>query len=419
MIGILSIIISLLITSALFFNAKVVNSSAINVWTFLAQTSGVLGALLISWNFILAIRIPFLEKIFGGLDRVYKTHNVLGHTAFILILNHPLFLIINGLPNNLFKLYFVPSINNLSYAYGILALYVFIILLALTIFVDLPYAFWKKTHELMGIVIVLGALHGLFIISDVSRYFPLKAWLILWNSLAILAFIYKRFVYYIVRKRNNYIVTNVLQDKSYLVLTLSPISAEVSISFKAGQYAFFSIKTDYREEHPFSILENNDGEIKIGTKIVGRFTIEMSNLKLGDKVSVNGPFGMFAESVKKADNLVYISGGIGITPFLSMVRGASGKNITMIHTSKSNESTLLTDIFKSYTYYFPNFKFIHHISDTLGRLNQDIVKGYANLTHDTYVYLCGPAQMMEFLSTELPKAGIRRKRIIFEDFKLK
>lgn len=418
MIGVLSIVLSVLVTSAIFFNSKIINPSPINLWIFLAQSSGIFGALLLSWNYILATRLSIVEKIFGGLDKVYKTHTTLGHLAFILILNHPVFLLIGGLPNNLSKLYLIPSLNNMSYAFGIVALYVFIILLIFTIFIDLPYSFWKKTHELMGIVIILAILHSLYIVSDVSRYLPLRYWLILWNFIAILAFIYKRFIYYIARKRNNYVVKNIEQDKNYIVLTLAPTELKNMIIFKSGQFAFFSIGNNH-EEHPFSILEQNEGEIKIGTKIIGKFTLEMANLSAGAKVSVNGPFGMFSDSVNKAKEVVFISGGIGITPFLSMIKEAKDKNITMIHTAKSGDSNLLVNIFINYSYYFPNFKFIHHLSDNLGRLNRDIVKGYANLSNDTYVYLCGPTSMMEFLSADLPKAGIKRKRIIFEDFKLK
>lgn len=418
MIGTLSILLSILVTSILFFNSKIVSPTPISLWVFLAQISGIFGALLLSWNYILATRLSIIEKIFGGLDRVYRTHSTLGHLAFILILNHPIFLIISGLPNNLSNLYLIPSLNNMSYAYGIMALYVSIILLAFTIFIDLPYAFWKKTHELMGIVIILAALHSLYIVSDVSRYLPLRYWLIMWNLVAILAFTYKRFVYYMIRKRNNYVVTNVVQDKSYIVLTLAPLDPRNSIKFKSGQFAFFSIGTNH-EEHPFSILENENSEIKIGTKIIGKFTLKMANLTPGIKVSVNGPFGMFSDSITKAKEVVFISGGIGITPFLSMVKEAGNKSITMIHTGKSGDSSLLVNIFISYSYYFPNFKFIHHLSDNLGRLNRDIIIAYVNLSKDTHVYLCGPTSMMEFLSTDLPKAGVKRKRIIFEDFKLK
>lgn len=419
MIGIPFIIISVIVTIVLFLLSKIGLPEEIRIWTLLSQISGLLGSVLISWNFLLSIRTLFIEKGFGGLDKVYKTHNILGQLAFILIINHPLFLIINSLPFNSTKLYLVPSLTNLPYLFGILSFYTLLILLVLTIFLDMPYKYWKRTHEYMGLVIIFASIHSLLIISDVSRFMPLRYWILAWDGVALLAFIYKRYLYYIFRKKNNYKVVDILHEQNYLMITLVPIDPNNFLVFKPGQFAFFSIDAKSREEHPFSILEQDGEKIKIGTKIIGNFTLRLSNLKTGDTVSVNGPHGVFGESLEKGREMVWISGGIGITPFLSMIKASSGRDITMIHTGHSSDSNLFVNIFKNYSYYFPNFKFIHHASDLLGRLNQNVIKNYVNLSPSTFVYLCGPNNMMEYLTQELPKTGVKRKHIIFEDFKMK
>jgi predicted ferric reductase len=420
MIGNYSIIFSVLITVILFFMAKIGTSESIKIFTFLAQITGLLGSVLISFNFILATRNKIVEKAFDGLDKAYKIHNLLGNIAFILVVNHPLFLIINSLPFNTSKLYLVPTLTNLPYAFGILALYSLIILVALTIFVDLPYKIWKRTHEVMGLVIIFGSLHSFLITSDVSVYLPLKVWILGLNILAIIAYFYKRYFYYLIRPKNNYVVQSIEHDKNYLLINLVATNLEKYIEFKPGQYAFFSLQKDTRDEHPFSILEQDGPNLRIGTKVVGKFTLDLTQLKKGIEVNVNGPFGSFASNMDRANEMVWISGGIGITPFLSMIKKLkTHQKVTMIHSSKNNEPALFTKLFKDYTYFFPNFKFIVHYPSLDGRLNEENINKYVELTSQSYVYLCGPKEMMDDFSQKLPKKGIKQKRIIYEDFTLK
>ncbi len=420
MIGNYSIILSVLVTIILFFLSKLGNTNPIQIFTFLAQITGLLGSVLISLNFILATRNKYVEKAFDGLDKAYKVHNLLGNIAFILVVNHPLFLIINSLPFNLTKLYLIPTVTNLPYAFGILSLYSLIILVALTIFVDLPYKIWKRTHEVMGLVIIFGSLHSFLITSDISVYLPLKIWILGLNVLAIVAYFYKRYFYYFFRPKNNYIVQQIEHEKNYLLINLVATNLEKYIDFKPGQYAFFSLEEDTRDEHPFSILEQDGPNLKIGTKVVGKFTLNLTHLKRGDLVNVCGPFGSFASNMNKANEMVWISGGIGITPFLSMIKNLkANQKVTMIHSGKSNEPILFTKLFKDYMYFFPNFKFVIHYPSTEGRLNEESINKYVELTRDSYVYLCGPKEMMDDFSQKLPKKGIKQKRIIYEDFTLK
>lgn len=413
MLGNIYIVLLVLVSLILFYFSKVYNpTTASNIWILLAQISGILGSVLISINFLLAIRNKLLEKMFNGIDKVYKTHDLIGNIAFVLILNHPLFLIINNLPINSSALYLIPKLSNLPYFFGILALYTLIILLVLTLFINLPYKFWKKTHELMGLVIIFGSLHGMLITSDISRFMPLRYWVIGLNILALLAYFYKRYLYYLIIPKNNYRIENIIHDKNYLILDLVSTDPNKYLEFEPGQFAFFSLSGDRRDEHPFSILEQNNQNLKVGTKIIGQFTLLLSQLNLNDRLSVIGPFGSFAKSLKKAKDIVWISGGIGITPFLSMIKSLTkDQKVTLIHSCKSDDSKIFYNMFHVN-------KFIHY-SDKLGHLNIDLISKYINLNKDTYVFICGPNQMIDYFSKKLPLMGLRKKRIIYEDFKLK
>src|SRR3989339_1142220 len=97
MYGNISVIVSLVVTAGLFAAAKLV-SPANTFWQLLAQVTGILGIILLSWSYIISSKNRVIEKLFGGLDKAYRLHHIIGGTAFVLVLNHPLFLVIKSLP---------------------------------------------------------------------------------------------------------------------------------------------------------------------------------------------------------------------------------------------------------------------------------------------------------------------------------
>jgi predicted ferric reductase len=196
MFGILSIIITTILTLIFFMGSKLGSGYLPEMsWVLAAQLTGILGIFWLSLTYILASRLHFLQKIFAGFDKLYRWHHLLGALAFLTLIHHPLFLILAHLPTNTLTTYLLPS-TNLPYTLGIFAFYFLTLLISLTIFIDLPYWLWKQTHEWMGIVILLGALHSLFVPSDISRHPLFAAWMFIWILLALVSTLYKRFFYY-------------------------------------------------------------------------------------------------------------------------------------------------------------------------------------------------------------------------------
>ena len=98
---------------------------------------------------------------------------------------------------------------------------------------------------------------------------------------------------------------------------------------------------------------------------------------------------------------------------------SSDQEVVMIHSSRTNESTLFTNLFIEYQKTHPNFKFVIHNSDTDGHLNNQLINKYCLLNQENYVYICGPKKMMEDVSMDLTDNGLLQKRIIYEDFTFK
>lgn len=415
MIGWIVIMISEIATVVLWLGAKV-GSPAITIARGGSQILGLLGIMTLVWTFILAIRHKTVEEMFGGLDRVYKAHQNLGGLAFVALVNHVLLLIVASMPANATAIYLLPS-GNLAYTLGILSLYIMFFLLALTLYVKLPYRFWKWSHEWMGIVIILGGLHSMLISSDTSTNMMLRYWILTWSVIATLAFLYKRYIYYFVAV-SKYRIVRIGRQKELLVVSMESVGSP--IKFEPGQYGFFSFPKKKRDDHAFSILGNDEKKLIIGIKIVGDFTTKLAELESGSELLVKGPFGNFAEKMNVTKHAVWIAGGIGITPFLSMAKAVKvEQKVELYFCARVLPPPVITQPFANLSKRNPRFVWLPCETSKGGRLIGRRIYDDTGCDRNAYYMMCGPKEMMEGLAEQFAQLGIRRSHIIYEDFAFK
>ena len=130
--------------------------------------------------------------------------------------------------------------------------------------------------------------------------------------------------------------------KSELINIVNPIEGIYTLSFKSldkpfkyapGQFLHIALDADYDgsgqwpESRCFSMQSNpNEKNIKITYAIKGRFTQQMEKeLKVGSEVWLKLPYGELFTQPHNKTNTVFIAGGTGITPFLSLFTHESFK----------------------------------------------------------------------------------------------
>lgn len=421
MIGICAITFAYLLTIGAFALTKVSGIMPISsLWLLAAQLSGISGLFFLSVTYLLATRLKILTTLFGGFDRLYKIHHITGGVAFLFLIHHPLFLVLNRLPTNTVALYFLPNAN-LTYTLGICAFYIMALLLVITIFVDLPYALWKQTHEWMGIVILLGGAHSLLVPSDIQRHPWFAVWMMMWVVIALASFIYKRYMYYLLPPHHHCEVVACEVEHDLLFLTLKDV--ETASMYRPGQFGFLSIQghRPAREEHPFSIMRIQQDTLTLGIKIVGPFTLKLTKLEPGESVTLRGPYGSFGERVATAPSQVWIAGGIGITPFVSFLqRITANQRVTLYYCFRKNPGTIIEKLLVEYAKAHPLFTYIPVDTSTQSRLQASQILATTNIdVTKTTLFLCGPTPMMHALHTDFHALGMPNKHIIYEDFALK
>lgn len=411
------------ITTGLFLMAKRNSGEGVVFsWLFISQLCSLLGTTLLAISFVLSTRWRFVEDWFGGMDKVYKDHHLFGGIAFVLVLHHPLFLILNVLPDINFSWKYLWLSNLLPYNWGILSLYSMMLVLILTLLINLPYSLWKRTHEFMGVALLFACLHIITITSDVSRFQPLRWWIVSLLLLAAYSAVYRRFLYGIFAPKFHYLVQKVQQIGDVFAIDMIPVDKK--IEFNSGQFVFARFDNMGSEAHPFSIASGSGEEVlRIVVKILGDYSWKLGSLKKGSQAILWGPYGRFGEGAANDKDLIWIAGGIGITPFLSLlmdeVKSPKDRKIDLFYCVGTEEEAVFDEEITLLSAKDPRIIYHKYPSNVCGHLNVNKLVELCGSLENKKIMLCGPVSMMNSLAEQLKISGIKNKNIIFEDFDLK
>lgn len=142
----------------------------------------------------------------------------------------------------------------------------------------------------------------------------------------------------------------------------------------------------------------------------------LKHLKIGASAIIEGPYGFFTLSEKPTYPLVFIAGGIGVTPYLSMLQYASatGLNvpITLLYTNSSNESAAYMKELLELSRYNSSIK----VKSTLSRIDEQLIVDNVSDPYNCLWYISGPPAMVASVRNVLFLLGIDDSMICFEEF---
>lgn len=395
---------------------------SMSAWTSAGQITGLLGITLFSVAMILSMRVRWTEPFFGGMNRVYIAHHTIGGLAFLCILIHPMLLAVSYFqvtPQDAAQ-FLLPG-QDWTVNLGQMALLSLMLLLIVTYYLEIPYQLWRLTHQFLGVAFFSGAIHGIFVSSDISREPVLRWYMITIVSAGCLAYLYRTVLGRFLVPRARYTVQVLKQIKDdILEIRLTPYSRP--IAFLPGQFVFISFRDPQvgRETHAFSISSMpHPKELTITVKSLGDFTELLKKLSAGTTAWIEGPYGYF-QYERYSSQQVWVAGGIGITPFLSMARSLKSPDyaIDCYYCLREESEAVYLEDFAKISGLYPNFKLYPVYSSTQGRLTaQTIAKSSGDL-RDADIFLCGPPPMMISLKRQFRAMGIPRERIHSEEFAL-
>ena len=218
-----------------------------------------------------------------------------------------------------------------------------------------------------------------------------------------------------------YIVESVKSEGNVAqTITLSP-KVGSKIRHIAGQFAYthFYSKAVPTEEHHFTISSApSEKKLQFTIKKLGDFTSQIHKVKKGEKIQLEGPYGVFSNA-KMNGPFLFIAGGIGITPLRSMLKemkiSRNTQKTTLLYAANAkNEMVFYDELTKMSNEEWLDVQFFERRID-----KEDIQKALTEMGNETKVFLCGPIPMMKAVEKMLDELHIPRRYVYTEKFALK
>lgn len=205
------------------------------------------------------------------------------------------------------------------------------------------------------------------------------------------------------------------------------------IDFRAGQFLHYTLPhapADERGSERYFTIASAPSELSImlSTRIpreASSFKHALADLQPGAVVQAGEPGGRFVY-VEGEQQLVFIAGGIGITPFRSMLVELTATEpdveITLLYGNRTPDIAF-RPLFDALARVHPRFKVVYVVSEPgddwdgpVGRIDAGFIARHVPELTTPLFYASGPQPMVRAIARSLSELGVRRDRIKRETF---
>jgi ferredoxin-NADP reductase len=220
--------------------------------------------------------------------------------------------------------------------------------------------------------------------------------------------------------------------KGTLLVVFDLEGAEVD--FRPGQYFWVELlESPYEDErglrrHITVVTSPTErGVLGLCTRLRdSAFKKTLAELKVGDEAEVEQPKGDWALPEDTSPSYVFVAGGIGITPYHSMLRyiadtGASYR-VTLVYSNRDRESTPFLDELREYERTLPNLRLVLTMTDDSGwdgetrHIDAEMLRDHLGELDSHTFLVTGPPPMVESVTEKLTAAGVPEEQVLPERF---
>jgi len=224
----------------------------------------------------------------------------------------------------------------------------------------------------------------------------------------------------------------VTHDMRHLVLRLVDDSTE--FKFFPGQYVDITVPgTD--EVRSFSMANTSARESRQLEFIIkiypdGLFSDYLDKqLKVGDRLTISGPYGVFTLRDAPDTDLIFVGGGAGMAPILCLLRSMAERGIdrkaVYYYGARRQSDLCFEDELRALEQALPNFRYVPALSEQTGPEDEwegeiglitDVVSRLAGELRRAHAYVCGPPPMVEAAVPLLTRLGVPEKHVYWDKF---
>lgn len=402
----------------------------------LASYFGLLGLALLLLSFLLSGRFRAVSGRIG-IDRTMRAHQLMAIVLGLAVLLHPY---LYTLPVNQSLPWDTGSQQSLNlgvgaFITGMTAWILLPVLIMTAIFRDkLPcrYETWRMLHGIGALVVAAAAVYHALAAGHYSGE-PLL--IIFWLGLASVA---------LLTLLRSYLVMPLLQlRRPYRVTAVEPVALKTwhitiaptknsTFNFEAGQFVWLKLGNSAftLTEHPFSISSapSDLPQLRFTIKESGDFTKQIGKIAKGSRAFIDGPHGHFLLGEQQHKGIVFIAGGVGIAPIISIINELANKHysqpVKLIYGNRiKSQITFQNELEKAAKKL--ELKLNYVLSEpppdwkgATGFIDSELIKTTIDKQQpqEWLYFLCGPPAMLRPAVKTLKAAGVPARHIIYEQF---
>ncbi len=404
------------------------------------QYTGVIATCVMSVAMILAIRSRWIEKLLGGLDKMYRLHKWLGITALVFATVHwwwakgtkwmvgwgwltkpehkPM-----GEQILLPIEQWLRGQRGLAESLGEWAFYAVAFLIVLALVKRIPYHFFRKTHKWIAIAYLVVVFHTV-VLTKFAYWLQPVGWitviLLLGGTVSAILVLAGRIGYG--RKAQG-----VIESLSYypgLEVTEGKIVVDSAwAGHDPGQFAY--VTSSKREgAHPYTIAsawDPDERSLTFITKGLGDWSSGLRDwLKVGMPVTVEGPYGGF-DFTDRHPRQIWIGAGIGITPFIArmkyLARFPGEQKIDLFHATSDYDQVAMDKLKADAEAAGVRLHLI--VSPKDGRLTPKQIRDAIPDWRSASVWYCGPTTFGKIIRKDFRVNGLSSKDFHQELFEMR
>ena len=403
----------------------------------LGMFCGIVSYVYFANTLILSARIRYFDRLFGH-DRVMLFHGWLAGAALVLACAHVGF-------KSGFIAYGTAHIN---LGIAALALFAAVGLVTVLFMVGNPlhrigalaalrafgvrrlgfdYSRLKLFHNLTAPALALATVHVLMAAPTAET--QARLWLMgAWGAMALLVHFHHKVLRVALGYRRAFRVTAVrrLADSTVEIRAARPDGSR--LEHRAGQFAFLRLLSPVcgLAEHPFTISSPPGSEMLGFTiKALGDYSASLPAVAVGAKLLCDGPYGRFTP-LRGAGPYLFVAGGIGITPFLSILRewDAAGitEPVTLIWSMATRSERIDEGFFEAAAARHAAFRFVPVVTREPGgavrRVDRELLRMCVEPASAARLsaYVCGPDPLRRAVIGHLRELGLPRRAVHDETF---
>jgi ferredoxin-NADP reductase len=195
---------------------------------------------------------------------------------------------------------------------------------------------------------------------------------------------------------------------------------ERPVRYMAGQFTEIRLphrNADERGDKRWFSLSSSPSEpglaitTRIGSGRLSSFKRQLFRLTPGAELSLSEPIGDFVLPKDQSLPLVFVAGGIGITPMRGMIKwlidSGEKRDVKLLYAVRGEKEAVFSEFFKQYG---------ADMRVTTNRLSAEDIIAFAGPAENKLIYLAGPEPMIEALFKNLTNLGIDQKQLVVDYF---